>query len=162
MVFNRRLKEARCDPQKRPELDFFQHRIHDAWTACVASSIGVLIYDPRCHMSFRRHDSNATDAEIRRGRHMKAGQFILTYKSKIKRLISRGRINRNGVQLTAENLLKGYDKSIDGASKELLLLVSGYKKSIKKRIWLLFGHAIKTAVPESKWNIRIKILLNLL
>ena len=162
MVFNGRLKELLCDTDRRPSIDYFQHRIHDAWTACVASSSGRLIYDPECHMSFRRHNSNATDAEIRRGKHLGLKKLYLTYKSKFRRLKSRGYLNRNGIQLTAENLLIGYGDLIDKKSKILLSIVGSYKDSFPNKMKLLFGNTVKDAVPESRWNIRFKILFNLL
>lgn len=162
MVFDNVLKELLCDRKRRPEIDFFQHRIHDAWVASVASLAGILIFDPECHMSFRRHDSNVTDARVRRNKQIGIREYVDIYGRKVRRRIHKKNNLNNGVQLTAENLLNGYDEFVNSKDRDLLMMVSGYRKSIKKRMQLLFGATINHAVPESKWNIRMKIILNIL
>jgi len=162
MVFNHELKTMLCDKARRPELEFFRHRIHDAWVACVASSMDALIYDPSCHMEFRRHGENVTSAEVNRNKKVSAIKKIGIVREKVERRIKKRGNLWNGTSLTAENLLRGYSDCISGRDKELLTLVAEYRKSPSKKVKLLFGKTVKMAAPEATGNFFIKIMLNLL
>ena len=162
MVFNNELKNMLCDIERRPNVDFFQYRIHDAWISNVASLVGVIIYDSECHMAFRRHDSNVSESIVRRYQTILIEELFRVYEHKIKRIFNNVNYNKRGVSLTAENLLNGYLDFVDKDNRELLEMVIGYRKSMKKRIKLLFGKTIDYSIPESKWITRCKVILNML
>ena len=160
MVFNQAFKDMLCAPQRRPELEFFQHRIHDAWLACVATSMDALIYDPECHMSFRRHNSNVSDSEITRYHHFNIKTQGALYLAKIKRRICKRNNKDHGVEFTARYLLEGYDDFLANDVKEILFMVRDYRYSIRNKFKLLFGPAMKYAAPEKILDHKIKVIIN--
>ena len=162
MVINDSLRKQLCDSKKCPPLTFFNHRIHDAWIACVALSIGKLIYDKTPHMSFRRHGNNQTDAEIVRGKKINIGVSIKLFSSKIKRVIRRSMKKSRGIELTARYLLKGYGSALTDEEKKVLTYVGMYRKKLKYRVSLLFGDIFREYAPEKKADLKLKVLFNIL
>lgn len=159
MIFNRALKDKLVDEKRRPDIEFFDHRIHDAWTACVASVFNPIMYDSQCHMSFRRHGNNETDAEILRGVKVKKIIKIKLQIRKIKRLFGRKR-RRNSVELTAKNLLIGYSDMMDDNSKTMLLTVSEYRASLQNKLALVRHKYLENGAPEKRADLIVKIIFN--
>lgn len=159
MVFNRALKTLLCEEVRRPDIDFFQHRIHDAWISCVAASLDAIVYDPECHMSFRRHGTNMTDAEVIRGKRIPIRTLIILYIRKVKRRLQKKTNLGNGVELTAKYLLHGYEDFFNSSDRELLIMVRDYRKSLGNRIQLLTSGVAKRAAPERSIDINIKIIM---
>lgn len=158
MVFNHTLKMLLCEKVRRPDIDFFRHRIHDAWISCVAASLDVIVYDSECHMSFRRHGRNMTDAEVTRGEKIPICTLIILYLRKMKRRLQKKTNLGNGVELTAENLLRGYDDFLSASDRELLIMVRDYRKSLGNRMRLLTSGLAKKAAPEKSIDILVKII----
>ena len=145
--------------KRRPNLNFFDYRIHDSWTMCVASIYNPVIFDSECHMSFRRHDSNVTDAEVVRFEKIKVKTKIVLAIRKVKRLFKKNR-KKCGIEMTAENLLRGYKDIINSEDLSLLIMVSQYRKSLKSKLCLLNSNFLKIAAPEKKFDLVLKIILN--
>lgn len=162
MVMNNLLKEQLCDSKKCPPLSFFNHRIHDAWIACVALTVGIIIYDENPHMSFRRHGNNQTDAEIVRNKKMNIRTNARLLRSKLKRVIKGKSRKIRGVELTAKYLLKGYGYSLTDEEKLVLTYAEKYRKMIKFRKKLLLGDIFKKYAPEKNTDLKLKVLLNIL
>ncbi len=159
MILNQELRDALCDSKRRPNLNFFDYRIHDSWTMCVASIYNPVIFDSECHMSFRRHDSNVTDAEVVRFEKIKVKTKIVLAIRKVKRLFKKNR-KKCGIEMTAENLLRGYKDIINSEDLSLLIMVSQYRKSLKSKLCLLNSNFLKIAAPEKKFDLVLKIILN--
>jgi len=160
MVFNNPFRGILCDPARRPPLEFFRHRIHDAWLSCLASSAASIVFDPSPHMSFRRHAGNATDAEVFRNRKIGFRDLWTRYARKIDRRLKKRTNAGRGSEWTARQLLAGYADHLSGQDRDLLLLVRDYRHSFPKKCRLLFGPVLSAAVPEKKFDFRLKILLN--
>lgn len=159
MVFDRALKELLCDKKRCPDIEFFRCRIHDAWIACVASLLDSIIFDSECHMSFRRHESNMTDAEVTRGRRTAANTVLTIYFRKLKRRLKKKTNLGHGIELTAENLLLGYDDLLSDNARELLIMVRDYRKSLGNKVRLLTSGVARRAAPEKYFDIVVKIVL---
>lgn len=160
MVFNQPLRALLCDPARRPPPEFFRHRIHDAWISCVASSVGSIFFDPSPRMSFRRHPSNATDAEVVRYRKIGFRDLYVRYARKIDRRLKKRTNAGHGSEWTARQLLEGYADLVSEKDRDLLLLVRDYRFSFRQKWKLLWGPVLATAVPEKLFDFRLKILLN--
>ena len=161
MVFNRQLKDKICDKKRRPDISFFDHRIHDSWVACVASLYNPIIYDYECHMSFRRHGNNETDAEIIRNAKGNKKIELILFCRKLKRLFRKNK-RHHSIELTALSLLNGYGDVLDYENEHMLTIVSDYRKSINNKIVLLFSDYFRKGAPEKKIDLFIKTILNIL
>lgn len=165
MVWNQALMNLLKDETRRPPLEFFENRIHDAWTTCLACATGQIIYDSACHMSFRRHNSNATDSEIYRGQRFELRKLIKRQKGKVKRFLHSQKRMKHGCELTAIYLLKGYsDKILDISrqDRELLFLLRDYRNSIFSRVKLAVSPIVASSAPESRFSLSVKALLGML
>lgn len=159
MVFNKALMERIIDPTRRPDIGFFDHRIHDAWISCVGNIYNPIIFDSSCHMSFRRHERNESDAEIARGKRVSPSVKASLLGRKLKRLKKKTR-KTNGVELTAVNLLNGYADKLNEEDKIMLSAVANYRKSHSCKIGLLKSRYFEEAAPEKKADLVLKTLLN--
>ena len=159
MIFNQPLFELLTDINRRPNIDFFDHRIHDAWVSCVASINDAIIFDSDCHMSFRRHRNNETDAEITRGVKTSIKTRRLLLRRKINRFFKKNR-RRHSVEYTAIHLLNGYSDIISAKDKDMLLMVSSYRESLIHKLKLLNSKWLRDAAPEKKMDLILKALLN--
>jgi len=160
MVFNNPFRSLICDLERRPPLEFFRHRIHDAWLSCVAASAASIVFDPSPHMSFRRHAGNVTDAEVFRNRKVRFRDLCIRYARKIDRRLKKRTNAGHGSEWTARQLLSGYADRLSEHDRDLLLLVRDYRRSFAKKCRLLFGPVLSVAVPEKIFDFKLKIFLN--
>ena len=132
MVMNKNLRFKLVDKKRMPDEEFFRHRIHDAWCVCVALAIGELVYDPEPHMDFRRIGTNFSD-EYTPG---SDSNIIKRYSEKIRRY-KKGNLKKNGVKLTAMNILENYGETLSENERTVLISISTYTDNIRNRITLL-------------------------
>lgn len=161
MVFNRALYNVLRNEGQRPEIGFFTTRVHDAWVACVASIYSPIVFDSTCHMSFRRHDTNVTDAEITRYGKIGLRTKLVILKRKLQRLHSR-KIRKHVIELTAKELLRCHNNALHDNDKELLFMVCNYRCSLRNKLKLLTSGHLRKAAPERLFSLTIKTIFGVL
>ena len=157
MVMNSALRKMIISKDRLPDLGFFACRIHDAWTACVAYATGEVVFDEKAHMDFRRHEMAYSD-EFAPGRKI---NLIQTYKRKLQRYRRRGVI-KNGVSMSANNLLVHYSDYLDDEEKENLKLISEYNIDLASKIRLLKSEVFRNSVKGVKGMVIYKVITGIL
>lgn len=122
--------------------------LHDAWLHKVCLSVGgLVIHDPKPHMSYRIHGNNVI-AKISTN---KISDRMNNYlKDSIK--------NYNSI--VAKEILTGYEYYLTKENYKLTYDLAYYKKSMKSKIRILFSSKYKVGVFKEDLRFRIKILLN--
>ncbi len=156
MVMNHILWELLQDKKRRPKMQFFDSRIHDEWIVAVAQAVGKVIYDPVSHMEYRHHNSafTSTDSLTSQKKYYKFKFYV----KKIRQIKNRG-FHKNGMRLTAENLLKFYPEFLNNDEKRKLLIMANYKKSMKNKVALLRSNMIRECVKVNPEILIVRILL---
>ncbi|MXP75595.1 hypothetical protein GN277_09415 [Lachnospiraceae bacterium WCA-9-b2] len=77
---------------------------------------------------------------------------------KIRQIKNRG-FHKNGMRLTAENLLKFYPEFLNNDEKRKLLIMANYKKSMKNKVALLRSNMIRECVKVNPEILIVRILL---
>lgn len=142
-----------------PPLDFFVKRIHDSWLACVACTLGQIIFDKDPHMDFRRNIGNYSDESVSGNR--KKSRLKL-YLDKIKHLKRRGLVQKRAVNYTALYLLNCYKELLDLEIKEVLILIRDYPNNFFSKIKLLVNKDFNKSLRGEIMLSYLKVLFNIL
>ena len=153
MVMNRELRDIIISEEHLPDESFFRSRIHDSWTACAAYAAGKVIYDPKPHMDFRRHEGAYSD-EYAPGSEKST---LKMYHAKWKRFVKRGAV-RHSVKLTACNLLRYYGTFLKEDDKRKLEMICAYDRSMLSRIRFLCSPVFNDNVMGTRGTAVMKIL----
>lgn len=121
MVFNRQVIELfyNYTPQTI--------RLHDLWIYHMCMLLGKVYYDPTPHIYYRQHGDNVVGAKM----------------SKCDRLISKLHSltrfwKQHNREVEAKEILSTYGNSLSDENKEVVSLLSSYKKSLYTRIRFFF------------------------
>lgn len=142
MVFNHRLREAIGDfvPTVMP--------MHDLWVYSIATAIDAhIVFDPTSHILYRQHGNNAVGQ----------GQgFIYEWKQRFKRFSSQ----RDERFIQAQELANGYLLVMSEENANLLRLFLAGKKSIKKRLLMIFNPELRCSDRTTQILFWINVLCN--
>lgn len=157
MVMNTELKELLSSPDRRPPMDFFDLRIHDAWVACVSHAAGKVIYDCNAYMDFRRHDNTSSDEYVPNAKTNKLKRYV----NKIKRLSRKG-VKKNNISQTAANVLRYYSDFLGEDEKNVIYKIENYNDGIVSKIRFLRSGIIKKYSPSDHMIVNLKVILGVL
>lgn len=123
--------------------------LHDSWIyrTCLAVG-GKVIYDSIPHIKYRQHGNNVVGHVGLYGR-LKAFLKSLTGPK-----LSSARSN------TAKELLRCYGPKMTVASREMLILLSEYDRSVKKKLRLIFNSEMKTSSLSGRLTFILYVLFN--
>jgi len=137
--------------QKAKQTDFLNYKQHIShewvYLLCLAFG-GDIIKDNNAYINYRRHENTATSI----------GQG---FKSRIKSELKQFNVAKNDKYYLCQLIIKNYYDDIDPRNKNLLLLVSKYKKSLKARFLLLFSRKLNSGNFILNARIKFFILLGI-
>ena len=142
-----------------PPFDYFKLMLHDAWIMCVASITGVVLFDKKPYMDFRRHQSAFSEESII-GYRKKS--VIKYYYGKINRLKKRKLKKRNTTSKMAIYIITLFGSKLSDEDIRILEIIGYYLSGIRNKIKLLKNKKIFELVKNDRLSFYSKVMLNML
>lgn len=124
---------------------------HDFWIFQVACLLGKVHYDFKPGLLYRQHENNQIGSKK---------TFIEVWQRRIRNLTSKRK--RHEREEYAGELIKYYDNMMNDDVRNIVLNVSEYRKSIKRRAKLLLDSRYKMDTCVSTFYLKLRIIFSIL
>lgn len=129
---------------------------HDEWVLSVFIFMGIVLYDERSFIKYRRHSNNVSGTTDNDG-HLNFIQKLILIIKKLKQK----KFTQN-VDYRAKLLLEGYHDLLLEQDVKSLTAFAGYKNSFYKKIYILFSKKIKVTSSKAPFNYQLMKILMLI